>query len=76
MPSTSRQSMATGSSPPPVVEEDERGYETSLSTESTDTEVNQDRANWSEREKKLQHLTEFMQNISIFLERWPHLGQL
>ena len=52
MPSTSRQSMATGSSSPPVVE-DERGYETSLSTESTDTEVNQDTANCSEREKEI-----------------------
>ena len=39
MPSTSRQSMATGSSSPLVVEEDERGYKTDLSTESTDTEV-------------------------------------
>ena len=60
MPSTSRQSMATGSSSPPVVEEDEKGYETDLSTESTDTEVNQDTGNWSEREKKkLKHMTEF-----------------
>ena len=38
MHSTSRQSMATGSSSPLVVEEDKRGYETNLSTESTDTE--------------------------------------
>ena len=60
MPSTSRQSMATGFSSPLVIEEDERGYETDLSAESTDTEVNQDTGNWSEREKKkLQHMTEF-----------------
>ena len=60
MPLTSRQSMATGSSSSPVVEEDKRGYKTDLSTESTDTEVNQDRGNWSGREKKkLQHMTEF-----------------
>ena len=58
MPSTSRQSMATGSSSPPIVEEDLRGYKTNLSAESTDTEVNQDTGNWSEREKKkLQHMT-------------------
>ena len=52
--------MATGSSFSQAVEEDERGYETDLSAESTDTEVNQDTGNWSEREKKkLQHMTEF-----------------
>ena len=50
----------TGSSSPLVVEEDERGYKTDLSTENTDTEVNQDTSSWSEREKKkLQHMTEF-----------------
>ena len=52
MPSTLKQSMATGSSSPPVVEENERGYETNLSTDSTDNEVNQGTGNWSEREKK------------------------
>ena len=45
MPSASRQSMATGSSSLPVVEEDERGYKTDLSPENTDTEVNQDTGN-------------------------------
>ena len=60
MPSTPKQFMATGSSSPLVIEEDERGYETNLSPESTDIEVNQDTGNWSEREKKkLQHMTEF-----------------
>ena len=52
MVSTLRQAMATGSSSPLVVEEDERGYETDLSAESTDTEVNQNTSNWSEWEKK------------------------
>ena len=50
--STSSQSMTAGSSSPLIVEEDERGYETDLSTESTDTKVNRDTSNWSEREKK------------------------
>ena len=60
MLSTSRHSMATGSSSPLIVEEYERGYKTNLSTESTDTEVNQDTGNWSERKKnKLQHMTKF-----------------
>ena len=60
MPSTSRQSMATGSSSPLVVEEDERGYKTDLGAGSTDTEVNQDTGNWSGGDKKkLQHMIEF-----------------
>ena len=52
-PSTSRQSMAAGSSSPLIVEEDERGYETDLSAENTDTEINRDIHNWSEREKEI-----------------------
>ena len=60
IPSTSSQCVAAGSSSPLIVEEDERGYKTDLSTESTDAEVKQDMSKWSEREKKkLQHMTEF-----------------
>ena len=43
-----------------IVEEDDRGYETYISAESTDTEVNRDTSNWSRADKKkLQHMTEF-----------------
>ena len=57
-PSTSSQSMAVRS-PSPLVN-DEKEYETDLSAESTDTEVNKDTSNWSKRERrKLQHMTEF-----------------
>ena len=77
MPSTSRQSMTTGSSSPPEVEEDEMGYKTDLSTESTYTEVNQNTGNWSEREKKkLQPMTKFHAEYQCVLERGPQLGQL
>ena len=59
IPSTSSQTMATGSSSLLIDEEDERGYKTDLSTETTDTEVNQDMSKWSEGERKLQHMNEF-----------------
>ena len=45
IPSTSSQSMTAGSSSPLIVEEDEKGYETDLSTENTDNEVNKDTCN-------------------------------
>ena len=57
---TSKQNTTTESSPPPVVEEDEVGYKTDLSAESTNTEDNKDISNWSEQEKKeLKYMTEF-----------------
>ena len=52
IPSTSSQSIAAGSSSPLKVEEDERGYETDLSTKRTDTEFNRDTSNWSRTDKK------------------------
>ena len=59
IPSMSSQSMAAGSLSSLIVE-DERGYETDLSTESTDTEINRDTSSWSRTDKKkLQHMTEF-----------------
>ena len=60
IPSTSRQTIAAGSSSSKTTEEDERGYETNLSTESTNTEININTNNWSNTDKKkLQHMTEF-----------------
>ena len=60
IPLVSSQSTAVVSPSSLIVEEDERGYETDLSTESTDTEVNRDTSNWSRTDKKkLQHVTEF-----------------
>ena len=41
-------------------EVDEIGYETDLSAENTDIEINTDSSNWSAADrKKLQHMTEF-----------------
>ena len=47
--STSSQSKAARSSSSLI--NDEKGYETDLSVESTDTEVNKDTSDWSERER-------------------------
>ena len=51
IPSTSSQSMAARSSSPLI--NDEKGYKTDLSAESTDTEVNKDTSDWSEREEEI-----------------------
>ena len=60
IPSTSSQSMAAGSPSPLIVEEDDKGYETDLSADSTDTEVNRNTSNWFRTDKKkLRDMTEF-----------------
>ena len=51
IPSVSSQSMAAGS-PSSLIVEDERGYETDLSTESTNMEINRDTSSWSRTDKK------------------------
>ena len=56
----SKQSIAMVSPSSRTDEEDEIGYETDLSTENTDIEINTDTSNWSATDKKkLQHMTEF-----------------
>ena len=56
---TSKQSIAMAS-PSRTDEEDEIGYETDLSIENMDTEINTDTSNWSAADrKKLQHMTKF-----------------
>ena len=56
IPSMSRQTIAAGSPSSKTTEEDERGYKTNLSAESTDTEININTNNWSNTDKeKLQH---------------------
>ena len=52
IPSMSSQSTATVCPSFLIVEEDERGYGTDLSTESTDTEVNRDTSNLSRTDNK------------------------
>ena len=71
MLSTSRQYMATGSSSPPVVE-DERGHKLTstqkvLILNSTKTEVIGLRG----RKRNYNIWPNFMQNVSVFLEREP-----
>ena len=50
IPSTSSQSVAARSSSPLI--NDEKGYKTDLTAESADTEINKDKSDWSERERK------------------------
>ena len=45
MAASSKQATTTEAQPPPVVEEDEVGYKTDLSAESTATKANQDISN-------------------------------
>ena len=53
-------------------EENRTDYETDLSAENTDDEMHTDTSTWSTADKKkLQHMTEFHQNINVFLEREP-----
>ena len=59
-PTTSKQSIAMASPSSRMDEEDEIGYETDLSTENMDIEINTDTSNCSAADrKKLQHMTEF-----------------
>ena len=51
IPCTSSQSMAARSSSPLL--NGEKGYETDISAESTDTGVNKDTSDWSEREEEI-----------------------
>ena len=57
IPTTSKLSASTSSR---TDEENELDYETSLSTEDTDIEINTDTSTWSTADKiKLQHMMEF-----------------
>ena len=56
----SKQSIVLASTSSGTDEEDKIGYETDLSTEDTDFEINTDTRTWSTADKKkLQHMTEF-----------------
>ena len=46
-PTTSKQSIAMASPSSRMDEEDQIGYETDLSAENTDIEINTDTSNWS-----------------------------
>ena len=60
IPTTSKQSIVLASTPSGTDEEDKIGYETDLSAEDTDIEINTDTSTWSAADKKkLQHMTEF-----------------
>ena len=59
-PTTSKQSIAMASPSSSTDEEDKIGYETDLSAEDMDIEINTDTSTWSTADKKkLQHMTEF-----------------
>ena len=61
-PTTSKQSIVLASTSSGMDEENKIDYETDLSTENTDIEINMDTSTWSTADKKkLQHMTEFYQ---------------
>ena len=60
IPTTSQQSIVLAYPSSGTDEEDKIGYETDLSTEDTDIEINTDTSTWSTADKKkLQHMMEF-----------------
>ena len=62
IPTTSKQSVVLASTSSGTDEENKIDYETDLSTEDTDIEINMDTSTWSTAyKKKLQHMTEFHQ---------------
>ena len=59
-PTTSKQSISLASPSSRTDEEDKIGYETDLSAEDINIEINTDTSTWSTaNKKKLQHMTEF-----------------
>ena len=71
-PTTSKHSIVLASPSSRMDEEDNIGYETDLSAEDTDTEINTDTSTWfTANRKKLQHMMELIWNINVSLEREP-----
>ena len=66
-PTTSEHSIVLASPSSRTDEEDNIGYETDLSTEDTDLEINTDTSAWSTADiEKLQHMTEFHKEYQFF----------